>query len=140
MDHIIKSIDRRRSHIKHTIALGQSQMVRYFAARYSWGQPCSPARAYDWGVTCAYLRHCQHEGMEADYRARWVWPSGNAGSVGGMIEHYHDGWELLRDLGLTESDEFDEPEPDEQPDPVAAAIVSRTGVPAGRLIVSHIGD
>jgi hypothetical protein len=24
-------------------------------------------------------------------------------------------------------------------DPVAAAIVSRTGVPAGRLIVSHIG-
>lgn len=137
MQQIIKTIDRRRAHIKSTINLGRAQMVRYFAARYSWGQACDPRRAYDWGIACAYLRHCQYEGIDPDYRAQWIWPSGNRGSVGGLIDVYHDGWELLHDLGLTDCDEFD-PEPEEA-DPVAAAIVARSGVPADRLIVSHIG-
>lgn len=137
MQHIVKTIDRRRAHIKSTINLGRAQMIRYFAARYSWGQACDPRRAYDWGIACAYLRHCQYEGIDPDYRARWIWPSGNAGSVGGLIDVYHDGWELLADLGLIDRDEEEYIEP--EADPVAAAIVSRTGVPADRLIVKHIG-
>lgn len=100
MDQIIKAIDRRRAHVRHQITLGKSQMVRYFAARYSWGQPCDPRRAYDWGILCAYLRDCQFNGVDPDFRTPWAWPSGNRGSLGGMIDHYHDGWELLAELGL----------------------------------------
>ena len=105
MNRIIETMDRRRAHIKHQINLGRAQMVRYFAARYSWGQPCDPRRAYDWGILCAYLRHCIYEGIEPDYRAQWIWPSGNRGSVAGLIDIYHDGWELLAELGLVETEE-----------------------------------
>jgi hypothetical protein len=59
-------------------------------------------RALDWGTLCAYLRKCQVEGHEVDYRKPWVWPSGNQGSIGGLIDCYHDGWELLGDLGLVD--------------------------------------
>lgn len=101
---IQKQIDKRRSHVKHQINLGKAQMVRYFAARYSWGNPCDPNRAYDWGVLCAYLRNCQFNGVDPDYHTRWVWPSGNAVSVGGLIDNYHDGWELLAELGLIDEE------------------------------------
>lgn len=106
MDKIEKSLDKRRAHVKNLIEAGRAQMVRYFACRYSWGQPCDPRRAYDWGVLCAYLRDCQFHGVDPDYRARWVWPSGNAGTVGGLIDNYHDGWDLLADLGLVDVEEL----------------------------------
>lgn len=102
---IVKTLDRRRSYVKHQISLGAAQMVRYFSARYSWGQPCDPRRANDWGTLCAYLRDCQVKGLAADFHRKWTWPSGNVGSISGMINNYHDGWELLSDLGLT--DELD---------------------------------
>lgn len=62
MEKIKKVMDYRRSYVKHQQALGYSQMVRYFQARYSWGQPCDPRRATDWGTLCAYLRDCQVKG------------------------------------------------------------------------------
>lgn len=102
---IVKTLDRRRSYVKHQINLGASQMVRYFASRYSWGQPCDPRRANDWGTLCAYLRDCQVKGLAADFGRSWEWPSGNRGSISGLIGHYHDGGELLADLGLM--DELD---------------------------------
>jgi len=49
MNNIEKSLDKRRAHVKNLIEAGRAQMVRYFACRYSWGQPCDPRRAYDWG-------------------------------------------------------------------------------------------
>jgi len=98
-------IDRRRSFVKHQAALGRSQMVRYFQARYSWGQPCDPRRADDWGTLCAVLRTGLAKGVEVDWHERLVWPSGNAGSIAGMVGVYHDGHELLHDLGLID-DQF----------------------------------
>ena len=100
MEKIRKVLDYRRTHIKHTHNLGASQMVRYFAARYSWGQPCDPKRANDWGTLCAYLRDCQHKGLAADFSQVWLWPSGNKGTISGLIGIYHDGGELLEELGL----------------------------------------
>lgn len=103
MESIRKVLDYRRSYVKHQHALGRGQMVNYFAARYSWGNPCSPERANDWGTLCAYLRDCQVKGLAADFGRSWTWPSGNVGSISGLIGIYHDGWELLQDLGLTDS-------------------------------------
>ena len=102
MESIRKVLDFRRSYIKHQFNLGQSQMVRYFQARYSWGQPCDPRRAEDWGTLCAYLRDCQEKGLMADMSRTWIWPSGNKGSISGLVGIYHDGWELLDELGLVE--------------------------------------
>jgi hypothetical protein len=80
-------------------------MVRYFQCRYSWGQPCDPRRANDWGTLCAYLRDCQVKGLAADMSKAWEWPSGNKGSISGMMRIYHDSAELLEELGLL--NEFD---------------------------------
>lgn len=106
MESIRKVLDYRRSYIKRQHALGRSQMVNYFAARYSWGQPCDPRRADDWGTLCAYLRDCQVKGLACDFNRSWTWPSGNRGSIGGLIGIYHDGWELLAELGLVDETEF----------------------------------
>ena len=102
MESIRKVLDFRRSYIKHQYNLGRSQMVRYFQARYSWGQPCDPLRSTDWGTLCAYLRDCQEKGLMADMSRTWIWPSGNKGSISGLVGIYHDGWELLDELGLVE--------------------------------------
>lgn len=110
MQHLLKTIDRRRAYIRDTIEAGRVQMVNYFAARYSWGQPCDPARANDWGVMCAHLRQCLEQGKKPDYFAQWIWPSGNRGSIMRMIDVYHDGWDLLADIGAIEREEFDEVE------------------------------
>ena len=106
MEQIRKVLDFRRSYVKHQFNLGRSQMVSYFQARYSWGQPCDPRRAEDWGTLCAYLRDCQHKGLMADFRKVWAWPSGNKGSIAGLIDVYHDGYELLEELGLVEELDF----------------------------------
>jgi hypothetical protein len=106
MEKIRKVLDYRRSYVKQTHELGRAQMVRYFQARYSWGQPCDPRRANDWGTLCAYLRDCQEKGLFADFRRSWVWPSGNKGSISGMLGIYHDGYELLADLGLVDELDF----------------------------------
>ena len=103
MESIRKVLDYRRSYIKHEHALGRSQMVRYFQSRYSWGQPCSPQRADDWGTLCAYLRDCQVKGLSADFSRSWTWPSGNHGSISGLMGSYHDAYQLLDELGLVES-------------------------------------
>jgi len=44
-------IDRRYKSVRLAMDKAYPQMVSYFAARYSWGQPCDPMRAKDW----AYL-------------------------------------------------------------------------------------
>lgn len=105
MESIRRVLDYRRSYIKQAHSAGRSQMVSYFQARYSWGQPCDPRRADDWGTLCAYLRDCQEKGLAADFSRYWEWPSGNRGSISGLIGIYHDGSELLADLGLL--DELD---------------------------------
>lgn len=93
-------IDRRRAYVKHQTRLGRSQMVRYFQARYSWGQPCDPRRAEDWGTLCAILRAGLVNGEVVDWHERLTWPSGNEGTIAGLVNVYHDGGELLADLGL----------------------------------------
>lgn len=100
MEKILSVLDRRRSYVKHTINLGRSQMIGYFQARYSWGQSCGPRRAYDWGVLCAYLKDCSVKGLSADFSKYWVWPSGNKGSISGLMAVYHDSSDLLSELGL----------------------------------------
>jgi hypothetical protein len=105
MEKIRKVLDYRRAYVKHTHSLGYSQMVRYFAARYSWGQSCDPKRATDWGTLCAYLRDCQEKGLMADFSKSWEWPSGNKGSISGLMGIYHDSAEMLQELGLI--DELD---------------------------------
>ena len=102
MEQIRKTLDFRRAYVKRQHALGRAQIVRYFAFRYSWGQPCSEARANDWGILCAYLRDCQQKGLMADFSRQWFWPSGNKGSIAALIGIYHDGGELLEELGLLE--------------------------------------
>lgn len=104
LEKIRKVLDYRKSYVNQTHELGRAQMVRYFAARYSWGQPCDPRRANDWGTLCAYLRDCQQKGLMADMSRTWEWPSGNKGSIVGMMGIYHDADELLADLGLLEVD------------------------------------
>lgn len=103
MQAIRKALDYRRAYIRRTVAIGETQMASYFQARYSWGQPCDPMRSTDWGTLCAYLRKCQVEGLEVDYRKVWAWPSGNKGTIGGLVDIYHDGWQLLADLGLVDN-------------------------------------
>jgi hypothetical protein len=103
MEPIRKVLDFRRSYIKHQHALGVSQMKSYFQARYSWGQPCDPRRANDWGTLCAYLRDCQVKGLAADFNRAWEWPSGNRGSIRGMMGIYHNSHELLEELNLIEN-------------------------------------
>lgn len=94
------SIDRRYKYVRDIEAKAYSQMVSYFAARYSWGQPCDPLRARDWSALAAYLATCQSKGIEAVWHDRFQFPSGNIGSPSGLVAVYHDGWELLADLGV----------------------------------------
>jgi hypothetical protein len=94
------SIDRRFRFVKDTEKAAYAQMVRYFAARYSWGQPCDPLRARDWAALAGYLATCQCKGEDPIWHDRFVFPSGNIGSPSGLTASYHDGWELLSDLGV----------------------------------------
>lgn len=103
MQQISKVMDNRRAYVKRQRAAGIAQMKHYFMCRYSCGQQCDPKRAYDWGVLCAYLKDCQMKGLAADFRRQWLWPSGNKGSIAGLIGVYHDGHELLADQGLLDS-------------------------------------
>lgn len=103
MEQISKVMDNRRAYVKRQRQEGIAQMKHYFMCRYSWGQPCDPKRAYDWGTLCAYLKDCQMKGLSADFSRQWLWPSGNRGSISGLIGVYHDGHELLADQGLLES-------------------------------------
>lgn len=81
------------------------QMIQYFAARYSWGQPCDPRRAHDWATLAGYLAEHQWRGQEVDWGQWYEWPSGNRGTLSGLVEVYHDGWALLEDLGLYQFEE-----------------------------------
>jgi hypothetical protein len=38
--------------------------------------------------------------MDPVWHDRFVFPSGNIGSPSGLAASYHDGWELLADLGV----------------------------------------
>lgn len=93
-------IDRRFSDVRRVLAEGAAQMNRYFLARYSWGQGCDPMRARDWGTLCAYLMTCYKTGAPLELSRPFRWPSGNVGTVSGMVGIYHDGAELLDDLGI----------------------------------------
>lgn len=93
-------IDRRYKYVKEVEAKAYPQMIRYFAARYSWGQPCDPLRARDWQALAGYLATCQVKGVEPIWHAPFQFPSGNRGSLSGLVSCYHDGWELLDELGV----------------------------------------
>jgi hypothetical protein len=99
------TFDKRLRITREIYAKAYPQMIQYFAARYSWGQPCDPARANDWAMLCAHLAGCQWQGQDPAWDKQWAWPSGNHGSMAGMINCYHDGWALLEDLGLYESED-----------------------------------
>ena len=94
------TIDRRYKFVRETMDRARPQMVQYFSARYSWGQPCDPQRAKDWATLAGYLATCQVKGMDPEWNKRFAWESGNQGSPSGMVDCYHDGWELLQDLGV----------------------------------------
>lgn len=94
------SIDRRFSHVRQAMQKATPQMISYFASRYSWGQPCDPFRARDWEALAGYLATCQVKGLEPIWHDRFQFPSGNIGSPSGLVASYHDGWELLAELGV----------------------------------------
>lgn len=94
------TIDRRFAHVRKAMDKAYPQMIQYFACRYSWGQPCDPLRARDWAALAGYLATCQCKGMDPVWHDRFVFPSGNIGSPSGLAASYHDGWELLADLGV----------------------------------------
>lgn len=80
------------------------QMINYFAARYSWGQGCDPRRAEDWATLAGYLAQCQYRAEEPEWDTVFKWPSGNTGTPRGLVDIYHDGWALLEDLGVHETE------------------------------------
>jgi hypothetical protein len=94
------AIDRRVKLVQEATARAYPQMLNYFQCRYSWGQPCDPKRAADWATLAGYLATCNHRAQRPGWHEVMSWPSGNTGSPAGMVEIYHDGWQLLADLGL----------------------------------------
>jgi hypothetical protein len=100
------TIDRRFSHVRQAMDKAYPQMIQYFACRYSWGQPCDPQRAKDWQALAGYLATCQCKGTDPAWRDRFAFPSGNEGSPSGLIDCYHDGWQLIQDLGLYDPEEL----------------------------------
>lgn len=100
------TFDKRIKWAKDRSIKGQVQMIGYFAARYSWGQPCDPLRAKDWGTLCGHLAALQWRGQDPDWDKVYAWPSGNRGTLSGLVNLYHDGWALLEDLGLWEPEDL----------------------------------
>lgn len=98
--------DKRLKAAREAYARAYPQMIQYFAARYSWGQPCDPRRAEDWATLAGYLAECQHRGLDPAWDHSFIWPSGNKGTPAGLVNIYHDGWELLTDLGLYECEQY----------------------------------
>jgi len=98
-------IDRRYKSVRLAMDKAYPQMVSYFAARYSWGQPCDPMRAKDWAYLAGILATCQAKGEEIPWKTWIKFPSGNTGSPSGLIDCYHDGWQLLEDLGVYDPEE-----------------------------------
>ena len=93
-------IDRRFKDVVRVHEEARGQMVQYFAARYSWGQPCDPMRAKDWAMLAGYLMTCYKTGKPLELDERFIWPSGNRGTIRSLVNQYHDGAELLDDLGI----------------------------------------
>ena len=92
--------DMRFKDVRKVHDEAKRQMGAYWLSRYSWGQPCDPMRLEDWAALCANLKSKQVKGLPPSLDDRFVFPSGNSGTLASLIEHYHDGWELLEDLGL----------------------------------------
>ena len=101
------TFDKRLKASREAYRKAYPQMIQYFAARYSWGQPCDPARAHDWATLAGYLAMIQWRGQVVPWDKQWTWPSGNHGSMAGLVGCYHDGWELLADLGLYELEDWE---------------------------------
>jgi len=101
----MKVIDRRYKNVREVMEKAYPQMTRYFAARYSWGQPCDPMRAKDWAYLAGILATCNAKGQEIPWDKWFKFPSGNTGSPSGLIDCYHDGWQLLEDLGVYDPEE-----------------------------------
>lgn len=99
------SIDRRYKFVRTVMEQAYPQMIRYYAARYSWGQPCDPMRAKDWAYLAGLLATSQCKGQPLAWDKPLRFPSGNQGSPSGLVDIYHDGWELLQDLGLYDPEE-----------------------------------
>lgn len=97
-------IDNRIAWVKKVQEKAFPQMTNYFISRYSWGQGCDPKRAKDWATLAGYLATCHHKAQRPGWHEVMAWPSGNTGTPAGMVEIYHDGWELLADLGVYDPD------------------------------------
>lgn len=98
-------VDRRFKVVKDIYAKAYAQMQQYFLCRYSFGQVCCHDRANDWAVMCQSILTQQiksgwYEMDSVDMATKHLFPSGSAGTISSLVNNYHDGWQLLVDLGL----------------------------------------
>lgn len=100
------SFDLRLKGMKKLHEEARKQMGMYWLARYSWGQPCDPRRAEDWAALVCYLETSRRHGFAVHelLDTPFEFPSGNTGTIRSLIDVYHDGWELLEDIGVVQND------------------------------------